>query len=506
MEKKPIFGRLILVVIIGLWAFFQWYPPQGKDLLDAFKVQASKKADTAEAAAKVAEALSKKITDDANKEEFEKVKAAEDAATMRTAATMAKKELVALFDRLDRAKADLKPGTELTLDAWKNAIGESTDLRNYFPNLLFPKDNEVAKARMLEELKLSTNSWSSPNVEQQSVINRAFLAKIQKEARGKVKLGLDLRGGTQFVVQVKPKEDPDNPGEFETVTASQLTQAMEIMRRRVDTFGVSEPLIQTSGEDKIIIQVPGLGQADRDRARNIISQVAQLDFRLSHPDSKSLIDADEPFVPGAERMSYEQENKKSGGQIVYEHFIEKEVALKGSYIKSATVLRNDQTGVPEIHFTLDPIGANKFAKITERHRVGNGDERLLAIVVDGKLVSAASININGRFHTRGQITGVSPYVEAMTLPSPLTRPSQFSNDESGGRVLMGPSVVRLSGMPFASGTIGAFNPLSISINGRFRTRGQITGDLTLEEATALTDALENQPVNQVLLIEEKDLK
>ena len=123
MEKKPIFGRLILVVIIGLWAFFQWYPPQGKDLLDAFKVQASKKADTAEAAAKVAEALSKKITDDANKEEFEKVKAAEDAATKRTAATMAKKELVALFDRLDRAKADLKPGTELTLDAWKNAIG-----------------------------------------------------------------------------------------------------------------------------------------------------------------------------------------------------------------------------------------------------------------------------------------------------------------------------------------------------------------------------------------------
>ena len=92
-------------------------------MLDAFKVQASKKADTAESAAKVAEALSKKITDDANKEEFEKVKAAEDAATKRTAATMAKKELVALFDRLDRAKADLKPGTELTLDAWKNAIG-----------------------------------------------------------------------------------------------------------------------------------------------------------------------------------------------------------------------------------------------------------------------------------------------------------------------------------------------------------------------------------------------
>ena len=212
----------------------------------------------------------------------------------------------------------------MTLNAWMEAIGESTDLRNVFPNLLFPEDNEAAKVAVLEELKISTNAWSSPTTEQRSVINRAFLAKIQKEARGKVKLGLDLRGGTQFVVQVEPKEDPDNPGEFERVTASQLTQAMEIMRRRVDAFGVSEPLIQTSGEDKIIIQVPGLGQADRDRARNIISQVAQLDFRLSHPDSELLIDAEETFVPGAERMSYEQENKKSienNNIIIFLNFI-----------------------------------------------------------------------------------------------------------------------------------------------------------------------------------------
>ena len=348
---------------------------QGQDLVDAFKVQASKEADTA-----------------------------------------------ALFDRLDRAKTTLKPGTELTLNAWMEAIGESADLRNVFPNLLFPKDNEAAKAAVLEELKLSTNAWSSPSptTEQRSVINRAFLAKIQKEARGKVKLGLDLRGGTQFVVQVEPKEDPDNPGEFERVTTSQLTQAMEIMRRRVDAFGVSEPLIQTSGEDKIIIQVPGLGQADRDRARNIIKQVAQLDFRLSHPDSELLIDNEETFVPGAERMSYEQENKKSGGQIVYEHFIEKKVSLSGKHIKNASARRNDLTGVPEIHFTLDAIGANKFAKITERHRVGNGDERLLAIILDGELISAPSIN--GRIHARGQITGDFSIAEATALANSLENP------------------------------------------------------------------------------------
>ena len=57
---------------------------------------------------------------------------------------------------------------------------------------------------------------------------------------------------------------------------------MEIMRRRVDKFGVAEPMIQTAGEDKIIIQVPGLSQADRDDAQTI-SQVAKLEFRLTHP-------------------------------------------------------------------------------------------------------------------------------------------------------------------------------------------------------------------------------
>ena len=63
---------------------------------------------------------------------------------------------------------------------------------------------------------------------------------------------------------------------------------MEIMRRRVDKFGVAEPMIQTSGEDKIVIQVPGLSQADRDDARETISQVAKLEFRLTHPEVMNL--------------------------------------------------------------------------------------------------------------------------------------------------------------------------------------------------------------------------
>ena len=198
-----------------------------------------------------------------------------------------------------------------------DAVGEA-DLRELFP----------AKTNSLQtELNLDKSAWEAPDEEQKTKINRAILSRIQKASQGKVKLGLDLKGGTQFVVQVEPKTD--DKGNLQPVNADQLTQAMEIMRRRVDAFGVAEPLIQTSGEDKIIIQVPGLAQADRDRARNTISQVAKLEFRLTHRDSDTLIRSADEFVPGAELLSYDLDGTPSP------HFVLKEVALSGSHPRGA---------------------------------------------------------------------------------------------------------------------------------------------------------------------------
>ena len=185
--------------------------------------------------------------------------------------------------------------------------------------------------------------WANPTDEQQIQINREILARIQKDSVGKVKLGLDLRGGTQFVVQVKPKLD--EKGQPLSIDESQLTQAMEIMRRRVDKFGVAEPMIQTAGEDKIIIQVPGLSQADRDDARQTISQVAKLEFRLTHPESDALVVRQEEFVPGAELMSYDLDGRKVS------HFVLKEVAMAGSHIKRASARRND---LPERRKSTSP--------------------------------------------------------------------------------------------------------------------------------------------------------
>ena len=355
MQKQPIFGRFMLVAILAVWTFFEWYPPQGKNVIDLFDQTA-----------------------------------------------VGNQELIVAD--LKEASAELREGENLTKTQWEAAIGD-TDLRDLFPQ----HTNGMAG-----ELGL-TNSWAAPNEEEQKQINSEILKEIQKDSTGKVKLGLDLSGGTQFVVQVMPELGDD--GQLLPIDSSQLTQAMEVMRSRVDKYGLAEPLIQTVGEDKILIQVPALKPEQRDEARKLIQEVAKLEFRLTHPQSAELIRSGEEFVPGAEKLYYYSDNLKVS------HWVMKEVALAGSHIKRASARRNELTGTPEIHFTLDALGANIFSKVTETHKVretGGTDPRLLCVVLDGELISAPSIN--SRIHSRGQITGSFSDEEATMLANSLENP------------------------------------------------------------------------------------
>ena len=87
--------------------------------------------------------------------------------------------------------------------------------------------------------------------------NRAILNRLQREASGKIKLGLDLRGGTSFLIGI------DTNKMAQTVDKKALVgQAIEVLRKRVDKFGVAEPMIVAEGEDRIVIQMPGqIGRA-----------------------------------------------------------------------------------------------------------------------------------------------------------------------------------------------------------------------------------------------------
>src|SRR5258707_2672863 len=68
-----------------------------------------------------------------------------------------------------------------------------------------------------------------------------------------------------------------------------LAQAAEVLRKRVDQFGVAEPVIQPAGNDRILIQLPGLSDADKDIARAQIQKAAHLEFRMVHEDSDALV-------------------------------------------------------------------------------------------------------------------------------------------------------------------------------------------------------------------------
>jgi len=96
--------------------------------------------------------------------------------------------------------------------------------------------------------------------------------------RKSIKLGLDLRGGMHVVLEVdKSKLTPDEASDA-------VDRALEIIRNRVDKFGVAEPLIQKQGKDRIVVELPGI--SDRARATSLIGQTAQLEFKLlENPDN-----------------------------------------------------------------------------------------------------------------------------------------------------------------------------------------------------------------------------
>ncbi len=101
--------------------------------------------------------------------------------------------------------------------------------------------------------------------------------------REKIKLGLDLKGGTSFLLQMDlTKIDV-------TGRANALRQAVEIIRKRIDKFGVAEPVIQPVGENRILVQMPGLEEQRRNEARQTIERTAYLEFRLVHERNDELV-------------------------------------------------------------------------------------------------------------------------------------------------------------------------------------------------------------------------
>src|SRR5437879_6340772 len=95
----------------------------------------------------------------------------------------------------------------------------------------------------------------------------------------KIRLGLDIQGGTSFLIRLV-SGDKDKE-----INKGMLDQAVEVIRKRVDYFGGGEPIISPVGNDRILVQIPGLDTAKIQEARDQLSRVAKLEFRLVYPDN-----------------------------------------------------------------------------------------------------------------------------------------------------------------------------------------------------------------------------
>src|SRR5437660_1214786 len=120
-----------------------------------------------------------------------------------------------------------------------------------------------------------------------------ILNRLQRKAAGRIRLGLDLQGGTSFLVEMQTNRlaeaDTTNQVNRASDSGAALSQAVEVLRKRVDNLGVAEPIIQPEGNYRIRVQLPGLSAADQESAKVRIQKAAFLEFRMVHPQSDELL-------------------------------------------------------------------------------------------------------------------------------------------------------------------------------------------------------------------------
>ena len=186
------------------------------------------------------------------------------------------------------------------------------------------------------------------------------------------------------------------------INNSALNQSIEIVRRRIDDLGTKEPTILQRGEKRILVELPGIKNPDR--VKDLLGKTAQLHFRLVSDESNE--------------FGYNKLRSDEGEEL----FVSKRIIFSGENLIDAQPRLDSQSNQPNVSFTLDRLGAQRFGKSTTSN-VG----KRIAIVLDGKLISAPQIRepitggsgvISGNF-TFQEVTDLALLLRSGALPTPL---------------------------------------------------------------------------------------
>ena len=173
--------------------------------------------------------------------------------------------------------------------------------------------------------------------------------------------------------------------------SSSQNQAIEIVRRRVDEIGTNEPNILKRGNDRILVELPGLDNPDR--IKSLLGKTANLTFRFVTQNEE------ESF--GTERLSFLDGSDES--------IVSKRIILSGDNLIDAQPRMDSESNQTVVTFNLDRVGAKKFARATT-----TGVGKKLAIILDGQIISAPNI-VEPIVGGAGQITGDFTFQSATDL-------------------------------------------------------------------------------------------
>jgi len=310
------------------------------------------------------------------------------------------------------------------------------------------------------------------------VVATAWSVALVTPPKDKVKLGLDLQGGTSYTLEI------DDSQGLEGTVSDARDRALEVVRNRVDSMGVAEPTIYPDGEKRIVVQIPGMKAEDRERASANIRKAAFLEFRMVHPKNDDLIQNlfadrkvpegyDVATIPGRsdgdcwvrkgpppteeERARLRRFEEKAGYDLLLEktvvqnkeyfkpYYVSRKAELTGDSLKSANV-DYQQFGQKVVQLSFDSKGRKIFAKVTADHAPGGAKNpdpngrHYLGIVLDNTLYSAPFIRtsipggeavIEGSF-TLDEAKDLALVLRAGALPAPLRVLEERSVDPTLG--------------------------------------------------------------------------